>query len=213
MFVTLNQRETPPAVLGMSNNILGKYREVAFVDAEWTGDANLRLNGKFDAHSIHEQPSSAQTYECLSNEMKLNSRGFRQTTKGRSLGRRIPNQIHSINPLNAFNYSLPITSRTVVNQVNYSYSVLERVTGEDATRSIRVRLRDCVVVGNSITANVPLDRVWERIERVRVEIGNISRTTASNQLTILPHSATNILRLQFSADLGTANNFTVEINY
>jgi len=95
-------------------------------------------DGNFDAHSRHERADEAKTYECLSNEMKLNSRGFRQTTKGRSLRQRLPNpqppnERHEIDKNNAFSYSLPILSRTVVN------------------RAIRVKLRDCEreLIGNN----------------------------------------------------------------
>ena len=148
--------------------------------------------------------------------MRLNSRGFRQITKGRSLGILAadqPARVHAITPNNAFSYSLPVLSRTAVNQVNYEYGVLELANEEDASKSIRVRLRDCVIEGNIITANVPLGgRVWERIERVRVAFEgrpNIDLLRSN----ILDNSSANILRIRF-AEINTAGNnrFEVYIN-
>ncbi|MCL2370644.1 MAG: hypothetical protein FWC80_05405 [Firmicutes bacterium] len=205
-----NTQNPPLAVTGMADNILAKYEEVAFVDAEWTGDPAVGLGSKFDAHSRHEREDDAQTYECLSNEFRLNGRGFRQTTKGRSLPRQSPSVQPTIHPNNAFRYSLPVTSRMIVNQVNYRYSVLEGVTDpQEIGRVITVRIRDCIVRGNTIEANVPLNRVWERIVGVRVYMDGKN----SDEIRILPTSTANILRIEFTADNIESNTrFDVRIN-
>jgi len=198
------------AVQSMAYNILHKYHDgVDFVNTEWKGDPALRLGNNFNAHSIHEQPSEAQTYECLSNEMRLSKDGFRQTTKGRSLRRHLPNIPARITPENSFSYSLPVLSRTVVNQVNYRYHILERVLDGDATKAITVRRRDCAINGNTITANVNLDRVWERIVGVRVTMNN---NPPNENVTVLRNTTANILRIKFDANIGDNTEFSVLIN-
>ena len=89
--------------------------------------------------------------------------------------------------------------------------MLEKVAEDDAAEPIRVRLRDCTIknIGNNlskITADVPLDRVWERIESVRVYM------TTNAEPTILPTSTANILRIRFNAHIGEHTRFLVYVN-
>ncbi|MCL2234369.1 MAG: hypothetical protein FWC02_01660 [Firmicutes bacterium] len=87
LFATSNRQSVPLPVSGMANNILRKYiNGIDFVDAEWKGDANLELGSVFNSHSSHRDAvtnqKTSQTYECLSNEIRIDN-GFRQVTKGR----------------------------------------------------------------------------------------------------------------------------------
>jgi len=197
LFVTNDRQAVPQPILGMVDNILYKYRDgVDFVDAEWKGDADLKLGDKFDSYSVHEDiennPNAVQTYECLSNEMTL-SNGFRQTTKGRVVTKE--NGLNkSIDPSNSFRYSLPVVSRTIVNQVNFEYYVLEKDM-ENPGENVSVNWRDCetIAINNeqgqptgryTVTATVSLNKVYERISNIllvtdREEIENFHVVSAT----------------------------------
>ena len=124
----------------------------------------------------------------------------------------MPAAKHTICPDNAFSYSLPVTSRMIVNQVDYNYTVLERIIEQQERISpITVRLRDCSSesVGNNrhrVMANVRLDRVWERITNITITPMNVSTTK------ILTESSVNILRIEFEADIRAIDRFEVHIS-
>ena len=127
-FVTSESR-VPQHIVDIADNILDKYCQgVQFVETTWKGDPDLRLGDKFLAKGLHEK--DARLYECLSNEFSLSSSGFRQATKGRAVsGLDIMSpaqraELIMIDPDNAFSFSLPILSQTVVNSVKVEYCKL-----------------------------------------------------------------------------------------
>jgi len=208
MFATFEPVAVPPAVGEMVDNILHKYHNgVSFVDSEWKGDPFLALSKKFDAHSRHDI-SPVQVYECLSNEISLSDKGYRQATKGRSLGLSEKPQSIFIDCDNAFRYSLPVSSNLVVNKVNYGYRVLEELGEDEEIRPITVQRRNCKVTplpnprpagtpsGHThlVTATVRLRYVYERIRdiglrwRERLELRTIGLpkivNATANSLTI-----------------------------
>ena len=74
----------PEEIERIAQRILSRYHNgVPFIDAEWKGDAALHLQSIFVAQK--EFGSPRREYECLSNEMTLDSNGFRQVTKGREI--------------------------------------------------------------------------------------------------------------------------------
>jgi|GEM_PF-881192 len=85
LFATAQTSRVPSVISAMAQLILDKYSDgVNFVETEWKGDAELKLDNIFYAESIHEREQGIRTpkYECLSNELTLEG-GFRQATKGR----------------------------------------------------------------------------------------------------------------------------------
>ena len=95
-----------------------------------------------------------------------------------------------ITTANAFSYSLPVKSRTVVNQVNAEFYFLERDSAPGET--IRIKRQDWVDVGsNRIAATVRLNKVYDEISRIGIGdegngVVNFFRvvSTTSNSLRI-----------------------------
>jgi len=216
LYCTTDTRNVPPVIKQMAQNILAKYSQgVAFVDTEWKGDAQLQLKDKFNAQSQFEE--KAKTYEILSHEISL-SNGFRQVTKGRCIGKEEPlpvNQVAAeINQDNAFKFGLPVKSRTIVNQVNVSYYVLEPC---DEPETITVNYRDCEWVyedgvrTNRFTATVKLEKVYERIERMH----HSSRVGAEVRVDKVAYVTTNSIKLECyftGSNIALFSEFEVRIN-
>ncbi|MCL2370232.1 MAG: hypothetical protein FWC80_03275 [Firmicutes bacterium] len=181
LFATTETKSVPAPIKVMANYILDKYGEgVDFVKADWKGDPGLKLCCKFDAKSPHDpRDLEPKTYETLSNSMSL-GQGFEQTTTGRCIGDvKLADDEDGeskilIDADNAFSFSIPVESRTVVNQVNVKYYVLERE--RDNFEMATIKRRDCTFEldendeeTDCFTATVKLDKVYSRISQIQVE--------------------------------------------
>ena len=215
LFVTAEKRVVPPVIKRMADNILKKYSGgVTFVDTEWKGDAEMTLCDKFNAKSQHED--EARTYEMLSNEMSLGN-GFTQVTKGRCVGKKTENAI-MIDEDNAFRFSLPVKSRTIINQVNVSYIVLEEddVPYEEVT----INYRDCEFLVDTYDKNVvdeqgkykfiaivKLEKVYERVESIAIDRYSLHRASVNRIIS----ATTNSLIIEFT-ELSKFSEFKIIIN-
>jgi len=202
IYATTNTTRVPPILEAIANRILAKYKNgVDFVDTEWKGDIRLGLSDEFVAHSLHEEPARAKEYECLSNELSLDSGGFRQVTKGRCKSRtpvgvqcncQAGTQCNcpvKITPDNAFSYNIPVKSRTIVNKVNVEYYVLVPDGGGE---TVTVNYKDCEVTEfsisnprpngtplnhtHSVVTTIQLEKVYEKIDNIyinRINMGEI----------------------------------------
>jgi len=173
MFITDNEKSGQKFLGQMANKILCKYANGrSFVETEWNGDANLQLSDKFLARSQFED--KVRTFEVISNEIMIDGR-FSQTTKGRELAttvtddsKNLADSLLKIDEDNAFGFNIPVKSRTVVNQVNVSYQVLE--AAEEDGEVVTINRRDCKFGDDDdrFIAVVNLSKVYEKIEEITV---------------------------------------------
>ena len=113
-----------------------------------------------------------------------------------------------ITPENSFDYSLPVVSRTIVNQVNVEYYVLEEVGADEDKERITVNRRDCQLIENSTNrfrAILKFKNVYERINSLSSNSGEIN--------SIIIHSATaSSLVIDFIVTTSDFNDLTITIN-
>ena len=176
-----NGSGVPTELLAMGQGILDKYSKgIGYVETEWIGNAELQVGDEFMAKSMYDD---YKIYEVMSSEITINQRGFRQTIKGREVLESTfsPEELIKINPSNAFSFSLPVKSRTIVNRVIGTYSLLVPLDDEEK-EEISIQKRDCKirqeieivdgveVVRYKVNATVKLGRVYDRIENIKIEV-------------------------------------------
>ena len=198
--------------MDMANNILGKYKDgVEFVDVEWKGNASLTLGDEFVAQSQHSDV--AKIYEVLSNETTLNSRGFRQITKGRAINETPTEQdmdgLIKIDPDNAFSFNMPVNNRTIVNRVIVEYFRLVECRESDFGEEIEIDWDDCMREGNRVVATVELSKVHEWFNRIEV----MGAGFGSIEFEKVINATANTLTLEFNlTEIGVANEFALNFN-
>ena len=220
MFVTADTRNTPKILEDMARNILAKYGNGrAFVDTEWSGDPSLLLKDRFLAQSQFE--NEPKKYEVISNEINIDG-SFTQITKGRAVVENSQEQVYEsenklselveINQNNAFSFGIPVKSRTIVNQVNVSYYVLEPDRESDG-ETVEISWRDCNFIGRSesFTAVVDLEKVYDEINKIDVE-GVKDEEAISVRIVRVLETTVSSLTIEFTTANVDFDEINVKIN-
>ena len=127
-----------------------------------------------------------------------------------------------ISPDNAFRFSIPIKSRTVVNQVKAEYGVLEAVPADEIDDDlITVKRNECKVRQFSseethnttrpwrVETTVKLAKVYDVIDAVAVR-GTYEREVRFRSVVA---STINTLTLELESESNTFSEFEIEINW
>ncbi|MDR3022372.1 MAG: hypothetical protein LBU60_06855 [Clostridiales bacterium] len=117
---------TPNEIVTLGQGLLRQYSNgVGYVETEWWGDPSMELGSVFLAQSQYED--RPKVYECMRNEIRRDSGGYRMKTTGREMiGFNVDDYKDNIliSPSNAFSFSIPVLSRTIVNRVIVKYKML-----------------------------------------------------------------------------------------
>jgi hypothetical protein len=166
--------ETPNEVVTLGEGLLEQYRNgVGYVETAWWGDPSMQLGSIFLAQSQYED--RAKVYECMRNEIRRDSGGYRMKTTGREvLGANVDDYLDNIliSPSNAFSFSIPVLSRTIVNRV----IVKDRMLVEDQEpETITVKREKCKPVLDEnqnptgvYTCTVGLAKIYDKIKSVKM---------------------------------------------
>jgi hypothetical protein len=209
---------TPYEIETLAKGLLEQYKNgVGYVQTEWCGDPALELGSIFLAQSQYEK--SPRVYACMRNEITRNDRGFRMKTTGREvLSAKLEDYSDSIliSPSNAFSFSIPVLSRTIVNRVVVRYKILTEYdkSENDEPDIITIKREQCKQILDEnenptgrYTVTVKLDKVYDRIEKVITKVKDGEppkfkeiRTSTANSLNIIIE------------ETGKFKDFNIEIN-
>jgi len=216
LYIHDDPNTTPTFLKKMAKKIIAKYKNgVGYVETEWKGDAELLVGDRVLAQSQHEKV--AHEYEVMSNEISLDSSGYRQTTKGRAIIEENNSTKVSkirIDSNNAFSFGLPILSRTMVNQVKIEFYVLIDATDEFDSDVIEVRRRDCVFDkndANKFVVEAELKKVYCSIESIRI-VWDREKFAGVLTLDKVINATANSIVLEISATRNDFENFKIVIN-
>jgi len=102
-----------------------------------------------------------------------------------------------INPDNAFKFSLPVKSRTIVNKVNCTYNYLK--DARDESDEYEININDCERVGDRYRTTIQLNKVYERILNINILDSEENVVGSANVINVTARSVI----VEFESDFNT----------